>query len=46
MIGEALKGNIITGSLIMSVVGVYTMMTNARMLGVLYRERSDHMGWT
>ena len=46
MINDALKENWITGFLIMSVVGVYTMMTNARMLGVIYRERSDHMRWT
>lgn len=26
-------------------VGAYTLMTNARILGVIYREREDELAW-
>jgi hypothetical protein len=29
----------------MSVVSTYVMMTNARILGVVYRERQEDFGW-
>jgi hypothetical protein len=29
----------------MSGVGAYVLMTNARMLGVVYREREEELGW-
>ena len=37
--------SIIVGHLIMAIVGAYTLMTNARILGVVYRERQDELGW-
>lgn len=36
---------LIIGTLVMSAVGAYTLMTQARILGVLYRERQDELGW-
>jgi hypothetical protein len=44
-IGDAFSGQIIIGNLIMAVIGSYTLMTNARILGVVYRERQDELGW-
>jgi hypothetical protein len=38
-------GNPIVGTLLMSGVGAYVLMTNARMLGVVYREREEELGW-
>lgn len=38
-------GRIIVGNLVMAVVGSYTLMTNARILGVVYRERREELGW-
>jgi hypothetical protein len=29
----------------MAIVGSYTLMTNARILGVVYRERKEELGW-
>lgn len=37
--------SLIIGTLVMSAVGSYTLMTQARILGVLYRERQDELGW-
>ena len=45
LIEAALAGSLIFGTLVMSVVGAYTLMTNARILGVVYRERQDELGW-
>lgn len=39
------SGRLIIGNLIMAVVGSYTLMTNARILGVVYRERQHELGW-
>lgn len=44
-ISKALAGSFIAGSLVMSVVSTYVMMTNARILGVVYRERQEEFGW-
>lgn len=44
-IEDALSGSLIIGTLVMSVVSAYTLMTNARILGVVYRERQDELGW-
>jgi hypothetical protein len=44
-IEKALSGSSIIGTLIMSFVGSYTLMTNARILGVVYRERQEELGW-
>ncbi len=45
VIDKYLSGSLIIGTLVMSVVGSYTLMTNARILGVVYRERQDELGW-
>ncbi len=45
MIGDFLSGSLILGTLVMSVVSTYTLMTNARILGVVYRERQEELGW-
>lgn len=42
---DFLAGHWIIGSLVMSAVGAYTLMTNARILGVVYRERQEELGW-
>lgn len=44
-IEETLSGSLIIGTLVMSFVGSYTLMTNARILGVVYRERQEELGW-
>jgi hypothetical protein len=44
-IGSVLAGSFIVGPLVMSVVSTYVMMTNARILGVVYRERQEDFGW-
>ena len=45
VIEDIFSGQIIIGHLIMAVVGSYTLMTNARILGVVYRERQEELGW-
>jgi hypothetical protein len=45
IIEAALSGSLIIGTLVMSLVGSYTLMTNARILGVIYRERQEELGW-
>lgn len=49
MVGSAIEnlfsGQLIVGHLIMAIVGSYTLMTNARILGVVYRERQEEFGW-
>jgi CDP-diglyceride synthetase len=44
-IDQMFSGQIIIGHLIMAVVGSYTLMTKARILGVVYRERQEELGW-
>jgi len=44
-IEDALSGRLIVGTLVMSFVSSYSLMTNARILGVVYRERQDDLGW-
>jgi hypothetical protein len=44
-IDDLFSGSIIIGNLIMAVIGSYTLMTNARILGVVYREREEELGW-
>ena len=44
-IQDIFSGRIIIGHLIMAVVSSYTMITNARILGVVYRERQEELGW-
>ena len=45
IIGDVLAGSFIVGPVVMSVVSAYVMMTNARILGVVYRERQEEFGW-
>jgi hypothetical protein len=45
MIESATSGHYLMGHIVMSIVGVYTMMTNARILGLVYRERQEELGW-
>lgn len=49
VIGNIIEGifsdYFIIGTLVMSAVGAYTLMTQARILGVIYRERQDELGW-
>ena len=40
-----MSGYFIVGHIVMSIVGVYTMMTNARILGLVYRERQEELAW-
>lgn len=43
---EAIFGrDLIIGHIIMAMVGSYTFMTQARILGIVYREREDELGW-
>ncbi len=44
-IQDIFSGRIIIGHLIMAVVSSYTMITNARILGVVYREREEELCW-
>jgi hypothetical protein len=45
ILGNLLKGQIILGPLVMAVVTSYTLMTNARTLGVIYREKQEELNW-
>lgn len=45
LIEKSLANQWIIGSLVMSAVGGYTLMTNARILGVVYRERQEELEW-
>jgi hypothetical protein len=40
-----MSGSFIIGPVVMFLVSSYTMMTNARILGVVYRERQEELGW-
>ena len=42
---DIFSGQIIIEHLVMAVVVSYTLMTNARVLGVVYRERQEELGW-
>lgn len=45
VIENAFSGSLILGTLVISIVSSYTLMTNARILGVVYRERQEALGW-
>ena len=45
VIEHIFSGQIIIKHLITAAVGSYTLMTNARILGVVYRERQEELGW-
>ena len=40
-----LDGWPIIGTLIMSIASMYLLMTNGRILGIIYRERREQMNW-
>jgi hypothetical protein len=44
-IESALSGLFIIKFIILAFVGAYTLMTNARILGIVYRERQEELGW-
>ncbi len=45
LVEDAFEYSFVVGPLVMSVLGTYTFMTNARILGVVYRERREEIGW-
>ncbi len=45
IVEDIFSGQIIVRHLTMAVVGSYTLMTNARILGIVYRERQEELGW-
>lgn len=44
-IESALSGLFMIKFIVLAFVGVYTLMTNARILGIVYRERQEELGW-
>ena len=40
-----MSGYFIFGHIVMSIIGIYIMMTNARILGLVYRERQEELAW-
>ncbi|QJE97181.1 hypothetical protein [Luteolibacter luteus] len=44
-LGGLVAGIPIAGTLIMAAVGIIVMMLNGRILGIIYRERREEMGW-
>lgn len=44
-IANIMQGNMIAGTIVMAIITSYTLMTNARILGVIYRERQDELNW-
>jgi hypothetical protein len=45
VIGTMLRDSPIIHILAMSFISAYSLMTNARILGVVYRERQEQLGW-
>lgn len=45
IIASMLSGHLIIGSLLMSLIGAYALMTNARILGIVYREKQEELNW-
>ena len=45
IIEGVMSGHFFIGHIVVSIVGVYTMMTNARILGLVYRERQEELAW-
>lgn len=39
------EGHAIIGTLVMAALGMFTLMTNGRILGILYRDREEELGW-
>lgn len=45
VIADIFGGSLILGILVMALVGMYGLMTNARILGLVYKEREEELGW-
>jgi hypothetical protein len=45
LVVEILGGSFIIGSLIAAFLGMYTLMANGRILGLIYREKEEELGW-
>ena len=45
VIESQLGGSLIVGTLVQAAIGGYTFMTNARILGIIYREREEELAW-
>jgi len=45
ILAQILGGHIILGTLIMGVVGMYVLMTSARILGLVYKSRKEQLQW-
>jgi hypothetical protein len=45
LISSMLSGQMFIGSLVMSFIGSYALMTNARILGIIYREKQEELNW-
>jgi hypothetical protein len=44
-LGTVLADTFLIGQLIMAVVGMYTLLTNGRLMGMIYREKSEELNW-
>jgi predicted neutral ceramidase superfamily lipid hydrolase len=44
-LGTVLADTFLVGPLIMAVVGMYSLLTNGRVMGVIYREKSEELNW-
>ena len=44
-ISTLLDGHFIVGTLIMAIIGMFTLMANGRMLGIFYRKTEDQLDW-
>lgn len=44
-VAGTIGGVLVAGSLAMALVGMFTLMTNGRILGIIYRERREAMNW-
>lgn len=44
-IESALSGLFLIKFIVLAFVGAYTLMTHARILGIVYRERQEELGW-
>jgi len=45
LIMEFFDGFFIVGTLVAAFLGMYTLMTNGRILGLIYREKEEELGW-
>ena len=45
VVSELFEGHIIVGTLVMGFLGMYVLMTSARILGIVYKSRAEQLGW-